>query len=280
MPRSGGQSVARMSGSTPVSVTLGGNATVLIRCGEVRVVTDPWLSQRCGPWRRLQPSAFNTSHLGEPRVGPRVALPASLDAVLISHAHPDHLDTASLAMLPRTTPVLTPAGHPFRKLVAAGLSNLHPLDPWGDWSVDGLRVSAVPSIHTRWSLGYVVAVGDQRIYFAGDAGPYTPFAEIAERCGPIDVALMPVGGSSLAIGRLQCHLTPKAAARATAAIRPRVVVPIHWGHVPCIPSTLDYFRGTAERFIQALRLHAPEIPVLSPVEGVSAEIPARSRWVT
>ncbi|MBI3910402.1 MAG: MBL fold metallo-hydrolase [Armatimonadetes bacterium] len=251
-----------MSETSPVSITLGGNATVLIQCGDVRVITDPWLSGRIGPWRRCRPPALDAAQMG------------LLDAILISHAHPDHLDTRSLSTLPRATPILTPGGHPWRRLAAIGLSSLHEMEEWDSWSARGVRVTAVPSVHTRWSLGYVVEMGGRRTYFAGDAGPRTPFEEIGKRCGPIDVALVPVGGSSLAIGPFQRHLTPAAAVRATAILRPRVVIPIHWGHVPCFLPALDRFRGTADQFVQAMRLRVPEIPVLCPAEGESAEIPS------
>jgi L-ascorbate metabolism protein UlaG (beta-lactamase superfamily) len=233
---------------------------VLIRCGEHRIVTDPWLSDRIGPWRRLRAPGFDAAQL------------TPLDAVLISHAHPDHLDPATLRLLPPDTPVLTPSGPPERRLRGLGMMNRHVLKEWLTWSVGGLSVTAVPSIHTRGSLGYVVETGGGRVYFAGDAGPRTPFEEIGKRCGPVAVALIPVGGSSLAWGPLQRHLTPALAARAAAAIRPQVVIPIHWGHVPCIPAPLDRFRGTPGRFLEEMRQFAPDIRVLCPEEGEVAVV--------
>ena len=245
--------------SERVEITLGGNAAVLIRGGGASVVTDPWLSDRIGPWPRLRPAALNASHL------------AGLNAILISHVHPDHLDLASLALAPKGTPVLTPGGSPYRKLRGAGHA-CHVLREWEEWRSGELRVVAVPSVHTRWCLGYVVEAGGRRVYFAGDAGPLTPFEEIDRRCGPLDVALMPVGGSSLAVGRLQRHLTPELAARATALLRPRVVIPIHWGHMRCVPTALDRFRGTADDFLRLMSSQAGDIQVLSPSEGIPLAI--------
>jgi L-ascorbate metabolism protein UlaG (beta-lactamase superfamily) len=118
----------------------------------------------------------------------------------------------------------------------------------------------------------VVEIGGRRVYFAGDSGPGTPFAEIGERCGPLDVALMPVGGSTLAVGPLQRHLTPLLAARATAALRPRVVIPMHWGHVPCVPAVIDRFRGTPSPFVEAMREVAPEVRALWPDDGEQTPI--------
>lgn len=254
-----------MSGTPPetggVEIVLGGNAAVLLRCGAVRVATDPWLGEHVGPWRRLRPPAFRSEAL------------ADLTACLISHAHPDHLDIPSLGRMPRETPVLCPAGASARRLKAGGFAGRRVLAEWEAWEGEGLRVVAVPSIHCRGALGYVIELGGRRLYFAGDAGPRTPFAEIRRRCGPLDAALLPVGGSRLAPGPLQRHLTPELAAAAARALEARVTVPIHWGHVRCVPAALDRFRGTAAAFETVMRRVAPEREVLAPPEGVAVRLP-------
>lgn len=234
---------------------------MLLQAGGLRVAADPWLSETVGPWRRWRPAGLRPEDL------------APLDALLISHAHPDHLDLRSLAAVARETPVLTPGGTPHRILTRAGFRNVYPLRAWESWEQGGLRITAVPSIHTRWSLGFVVQMGGGRIYFAGDAGPRTPFAEIAQRCGPLHVALVPVGGSSLAPGPFQRHLTPRMAADATAAVRPAVVIPMHWGHVPCVPACLDRFRGTAEQFRRELESSPSQSRLLLPEEGIPTRVP-------
>src|ERR1051326_6081321 len=81
-----------------LGLTLGGNAAVLIEAAGARVLTDPWLSDRIGPGRRLRPAAVGGEALRD------------LDAVLVSHAHPDHLDPPSLRRLAPGTPVLSPGG--------------------------------------------------------------------------------------------------------------------------------------------------------------------------
>lgn len=239
----------------PLHLTLGGNATVRIEIGPIAIVTDPWLGDQLGPRKRWRPCALAPAQV------------ASAHLLLISHAHPDHLDPRSLAIVPRETPVLAPAGMPARRLAALGFRRLHPLRAWERWEGEGVRIAAVPAVHTRGSLGFVVARGGRTVYFAGDAGPRTPFHEIAKRCGPLEMALLPVGGSSLAIGPLQRHLTPRRAAGAAAVLRPRWVVPIHWGHVPCVPRLLDRFRGVPERFAEWLERLAPAVRLLLPEEG-------------
>ena len=72
------------------------------------------------------------------------------------------------------------------------------------------------------ALGYVVERGP-RVYFAGDTDIFDGMAEL----GPLDAALVPIWGWGGSLG--PGHLDPEAAARAVALLRPRVVVPIHWG---------------------------------------------------
>ena len=73
------------------------------------------------------------------------------------------------------------------------------------------------------SLGYIVN-GSHSVYFAGDTDL---FPEMSEMDGLVDVALIPVWGWGPTLG--SGHLDPKGAAGAVQMIRPRVVIPIHWG---------------------------------------------------
>ncbi len=244
-----------------LTLTLGGNATVLLEAGAVRVLTDPWLTDHIGPWKRWKPFAIPMDRL------------QSLSAILISHAHPDHLNSASLARLPEGTPVLAPTGVPEEKL--KGLNRrVHALREWETWETDGLRIIAAPSIHCRDCLSYVIEIGGQRIYFGGDCGPKTPFDTIRERIGPFDGAILPVGGSGLAVGPLQRHLTPELAVTATRALEPKWVVPMHWGHVACVPAALDYWRGTEAAFRDAGACLLGRTDLLCLEEGVSTRISA------
>ena len=232
---------------------------MLLEFDGVRVLTDPWLTDHIGPWKRWKPFGIPTERL------------QSLSAVLISHAHPDHLNPNSLALLPRATPILAPSGGPERRLRALG-RRVFPLEEWESWGAGGLIVTGAPSIHCRDCLSFVVELGGRRVYFGGDCGPKTPFATIRERLGPFDGAILPAGGSSLAVGPLQRHLTPGLAVSATLALAPRWVVPMHWGHVPCVPAALDCWRGTAEAFREAAACLPNETTVLCLEEGVPTPI--------
>ena len=80
---------------TADGITYVGHATTLIEVDGTRLLTDPVLMSRIGHIRRIAPP-------------PPAGLHA--DAVLISHAHHDHLDLRSLRRLPEDIPVVAPPG--------------------------------------------------------------------------------------------------------------------------------------------------------------------------
>ena len=111
-------------------ITYVGHATTLIELDGVVLLTDPLLRDRIGHVRRIVP--------------PGAALPL-LDAVLISHAHRDHLDLPSLRRLPDAVRVYAPpaaaavvrrAGHPVQALL-----------PGDRVRIGEVEVLAVPALH-------------------------------------------------------------------------------------------------------------------------------------
>src|SRR4029450_11363979 len=77
-------------------ITWVGHSTVLVELDGVRLLTDPVLRPRVLHLRRTGPVDWET-------------LP-DLDAVLVSHAHQDHLDLPSLRLLGRSLPLVVPRG--------------------------------------------------------------------------------------------------------------------------------------------------------------------------
>jgi L-ascorbate metabolism protein UlaG (beta-lactamase superfamily) len=221
--------------TSTLSVTFAGHATVLLELDGVRVLTDPLLRKRIGVLIRRSP------------VPPR-GVRRDLDAVLISHAHLDHLDVPSLRLIDRRTPVVVPRGlGPLvRRLGFVPLEmdageevEIGPARAAGSSGPERVRVKAVHADHAgaRYplaaeapALGYVVA-GGLSAYFAGDTGLYDGMRDL----GPIDVAVLPVGGWG---PRLPGdHLNPLSAAKALELLRPAACVPVHWGTIypPWLP---------------------------------------------
>jgi L-ascorbate metabolism protein UlaG (beta-lactamase superfamily) len=245
------------------SLTYVGHGTVLIEVDGTRLLTDPILRNRVGPLVRhgAAPTAATTSEL---------------DAVLISHLHRDHADLGSLRRLDRGLPLLVPRGS--REFFdRRGFRRVSELAPGESSRVGELTVTAVEARHDAGrrrhaeqaqAIGFLVR-GRRRVYFAGD----TDFFDGMQDLDPeLDLALLPVWGWGPTLGA--GHLDPAGAARAAAAISPRVAVPIHWGTL--YPIGLDRLKGDPLRrpgheFADRLHELAPQVEarVLSPGESTS-----------
>ncbi|MEZ0363814.1 MBL fold metallo-hydrolase [Mycobacterium sp. pUA109] len=217
-----------------LAVTWLGHATALVEIDGYRVLTDPVWSDRCSPSDLVGPERLHPPPL------PLEALPA-VDAIVISHDHYDHLDIDTVTALARTqrAPFFVPLG------VGAHLRD------WGvpeerivelDWhergQVDELTLVCTPARHfsgrfltrnlTLWA-SWAVLGPTHRVYFAGDTGYTTSFAEIGSAHGPFDLTLMPVGAYNAAWPDI--HMNPEEAVQAHRDVTgptPSLLVPIHW----------------------------------------------------
>ena len=221
-----------------------GHATVLLRIGELHVITDPHLGGRASP----------LSFIGPAR---RVPAPARadelprIDVALISHNHYDHLDTRSIRHLVARNPHMTccaPLGLG-AWLRRRGVSDVQELDWWQRIEHDGVEVHCVPAQHwssrtlfdrnrTLW-CGWVVRAPGASFYFAGDTG-YTPrLAEVAARLGPPDLAALPIGAYAPRWFMRGQHVDPPEAVRIHEELLIRQSLAIHWGTFELADDSLD-----------------------------------------
>ncbi|MFF2655264.1 MBL fold metallo-hydrolase [Streptomyces sp. NPDC058045] len=241
----------------PVEITWWGHATCTVRDSGARVLTDPLFARRLAHLRRRRGA-----------VPPPTATEA--DLVLVSHLHADHLHPPSLARLAPGTRVLVPRGAPrqvpgLRRLTGLRITEVAP----GEEITEGpLTVRVVPARHDGRrlpvgphrspALGYVV-VGEARTYFAGDTGL---FDAMAAEVGPVDVALLPVGGWGPYLG--PDHLDAARAVEALARLAPRSAVPVHYGtYWPIgMDAVRPYeFHAPGEEFARLAGLRAPSVAV-------------------
>ncbi|MEV6650967.1 MBL fold metallo-hydrolase [Streptomyces sp. NPDC051219] len=206
----------------PVEITWWGHATCTVEDSGVRVLTDPLFARRLAHLRRRR------GELPPPEA-------AVAEAVVVSHLHADHLHLPSLARLAPGTRLIVPRGARQAVPRLGRLSGLRVTEvaPGDEVRVadvvvravsarhDGRRLPVGP--HRSPALGFVVS-GEARTYFAGDTGL---FESMADEVGPVDVALLPVGGWGPYLGH--GHLDAGRAAEALARIAPRSAVPVHYG---------------------------------------------------
>jgi L-ascorbate metabolism protein UlaG (beta-lactamase superfamily) len=202
-----------------VRVTWWGHATALIDVGGVRLLTDPLLTDRLAHLRRI----------GSPPPDPRAC---GADAILVSHLHLDHLHPASLRAVDAGA-VVVPRGAERMVAAATNGGRVQPIEPGDELRIGEVVVRAVAAQHDGRrrpgspmrapALGYLIEHDGTRIWFAGDTGLF----EGMRAYGPVDVAVVPVGGWGPTLG--PGHLDPGQAARACAAVQARHAVPIHYG---------------------------------------------------
>ena len=224
----------RKAPATGLRATWLGHSTVLIEIDGLRVLTDPVWGSRASPSRFAGPKRF------QPVPVPLRAMP-SVDLVVISHDHYDHLDYPTIHELAKTgVPFVTSLG------VGAHLQywgvrpeRIAELDWWETHELPGtaLRVTAAPSQHfsgrglknrnsTLWS-SLVIRSPRHAVFFSGDTGLTTEYQSIRERLGPFDLVMLEVGGLHPSWGDM--HLGPENAIKALALLGGGAFLPIHWG---------------------------------------------------
>jgi len=214
-----------------LGVTFIGHSSFFLQIGGRNVLVDPNFARWIFVLKRLR------------RPGLRMRDLPPIDAVLISHAHFDHLHRPSLRAIARLTrrrsgkrPVIIVPRH-VRDLVSGlGFSRIIEMDWWDKTQLGGVEITHVPARHWgarifrdmhRGYGGYVLRAGKHSLYHAGDTAYFDGFREIGERLRP-DLALLPIGAYHPDSYRA-VHTSPEEAVQAFRDLRARWMVPMHYG---------------------------------------------------
>ena len=233
----------QMVNGSELRITYVNHDTVLIQFPGLNVLTDPVWAKRAspvpwaGPKRHRAPGIL----LGD--------LPP-IDLVLLSHNHYDHCDVATIRHLAKQhqPAFVTPLG--LKKLIAGqGISAVQELDWWNSYQFRDLTIHCVPAQHfsarslgdrnrTLW-CGFVIELGKERFYFAGDSGYGGHFRQIRERIGSPRVALLPIGAYQPIWFMGPVHMTPSEAVRAHQDVGSELSIPIHYGTFQLTDESID-----------------------------------------
>lgn len=256
-----------------------GHSTLLVEMDGQRILVDPVFSAYASPIpivaRRFQPPAW-----------PLDAIIASVDAVVISHNHYDHLDESSIKRLAEgPARFLTPLGVG-QQLIEWGVEpdRVDELDWWQGKALGPVTLTATPAQHfsgrgltdgnkTLWA-GWAIKGSQGSAFFSGDTGYSPHFAQIGERLGPFSLTFLENGAYSKNWPFV--HQLPEEAVQAHIDLRGDIMVPVHWGMFALGPHSWDEpaRRVAAEADARGVNLISPTIGQLLTLDS---ELP-RERW--
>jgi len=174
--------------------------------------------------------------------------------ILISHPHHDHIKEEILAEIADDkTEIIT-----VKDAITSKVDKLHLVKADDEIYAVDIKIKAIPAYNTPaghstrkyhplgFGVGYVLSIGDKRIYFAGD----TDLIKEMENLGDIDIAFLPIGGTYV--------MDFGEALEAVKTIKPRIVIPMHE-----FKQSLCEFKKSVERETSSLAF------VINPGESIS-----------
>lgn len=213
-------------------VTWLGHSSFLCQSAQVNLLVDPIFSDYCSPvpiptLKRHCPPPLAMGEL------PRI------DLILLSHTHYDHLDLPSLRRMGRDVPLVVPQGHA-GWLARRGFRDVRELAWWQTCEVSrGLRITATPAQHftarTPWDrnrghwCGWFLQGSGTALWHAGDTAWFPGLAEISQRCGSPDFAMIPIGAYQPRRVMKSVHMNPEEAVQVFRDLGCRRAVAMHWG---------------------------------------------------
>ena len=173
------------------------------------------------------------------------------DIIFITHEHGDHFSPEVLARLAHEETFFVAPASMHDKVTAEPYveeAYFIGMRPGDETHVDGISVKAVAAYNLNkefhkkefgW-VGYVLTVGGQRIYVAGDMDA-TPEAE-AVTC---DIAMIPIGG--------YYTMDYKEAADLINKMKPATVIPTHYGTIIGEKTDGDSFAALIDPSIKVVK---------------------------
>lgn len=270
---------SRLDASRDAVIWLG-HSSFLLHLGGRRFLIDPVFSDHAAPVSFSTRAFAGTTPLTARDLPP-------VDGLLISHDHWDHLDYPTVMALKEKTKMVVcglGTGAHFRRW-GFSRSAVHEAD-WGD-SVEigkNVRVTLTTASHysgrsltrnrTLWT-GFMLESTARRVFFSGDSGYGPHFADIAQRFGSPDLALLDCGQYNERWKYI--HMTPEEAVQAAQDMGAKAFLPAHAGKFSLAYHSWDdpFRRVTAAAADKKFSLVTP---VIGDVVFLDQPMPGFSRW--
>ena len=182
----------------------------------------------------LEHTAPIRSLMGDPRL-PIVFGSEFLDFALVTHLHPDHYDPDALRrkLRPNAKVFCDPVNAP--KIARDGFTVMG-ASLYEPISVGPFTVTALPAVDGLGDpqVSFLVEAEDIKLMHFGDTLWHGHWWKIRARCGPPNVAFLPINGAITQFPNMKpsgvpADLMPDQAASAAAILEARVACPMHYG---------------------------------------------------
>ncbi|WP_227014091.1 MBL fold metallo-hydrolase [Paenibacillus psychroresistens] len=262
-------------------ITWFGHSALLLRINGLTLLLDPMFGRSPSPFPIFGPKRYSTKLPIEIEELP------TIDAVIFSHDHYDHLDYGTIRKLKaKVKQFIVPlgvAGHLVRWGVDPQIIQEH--DWWDEFTFRGLTLASTPARHfsgrglggrdTSLWCSWVILSEDTRIFFSGDSGYGPHFKEIGSKYGPFDLTLMECGQYNERWAGI--HMMPEETVQAHLDVQGKLMIPIHWG---AFSLALHSWSDPVERAVKAAKQLGSAIatPRIGETVSIGAAVYPNSTW--
>jgi L-ascorbate metabolism protein UlaG (beta-lactamase superfamily) len=221
-----------------VSITWLGHATVLIQTAKgTNILIDPFMAHN-------------------PKYPKGYVLPEKIDYVLLTHGHDDHISDA-VPVAQRMGSTVVAIYELAAYIGGKGVANTIGMNLGGTVQLGDVAVTMVEAKHSAGAqdeqgthyvgvaTGFVLEIAKgPTLYHAGDTSVFGDMKLIAELYKP-ELAMLPIGG--------YYTMGPREAAHAAGLLKPKFILPIHFGTFPALTGTPDELAALVDEKVTVIR---------------------------
>jgi len=215
-----------------MNVTWLGHSGFLVEMGPRTVLIDPWLDPRPRQLERLVPPAVQPQQI------------TKCDLILLTHEHFDHCDPYSVGVIQSRTLAQVVAPEETLALLDVPARARVPVEEGDSFTLMGAQITVTPAKHPQstYPVGYIVSVGSETIYHAGDTYDFYDLTQM-----DVKTALVPIGGTFT--------MDVIGAVTSLKRMRAKNAIPMHY-------NTFDRIKTNADDFARRVQASTKTNPVI------------------